>query len=69
MPYITGDTPTASLCYQVTVPDDLYFIAAFKGALLSLTDPANWEQVSGSLSPDDAAALALDLYDSLTECP
>jgi len=58
MPYITGEDPgTDTTCRELNIPDDLYFIAAVSGALLELTNPANWEQF-GSASPADYAALA-----------
>jgi len=69
MPFVTGDDPgSAVVCYQLQIPDTIYFRSAVRGVLLSLTDPANWEQM-GSASPDQYAALAQTMYDSLDECP
>jgi hypothetical protein len=69
MPYITGDDPgTATVCYTLAIPDDLYFIGAVVGAIAYLTEPENWEQVSGELTPDEASQLAYDMLDSLMEC-
>ena len=69
MPYITGDDPgTATVCYTLEVPDDPYFIAAVVGAISDLTEAENWEQITGELTADDAAALAETMFESLTEC-
>lgn len=39
------------------IPPDVYFLAAVNGALLSLTNPDNWE-FYGSISPELAAEAA-----------
>jgi microcystin-dependent protein len=48
------------------IPDDLGFIAAVSGALLELTYPWNWEQF-GSITPDEAAQAASELYERYTK--
>lgn len=63
VPYLTGNTPGGGdTCHPLFIPDDLFFRAAVRGALYELTDPAIWEQF-GTLSPDDCAALAMEMID------
>jgi len=63
MGYITPDNvPNTKFCVRFFVPDDIYILAAFKGAILELTSPENWEQV-GTKTPDEMAALFQTLYD------
>lgn len=50
------DLPTGHNCWQVLVPDDPYFEAMFRGALLLLTEGRNFEQV-GDLTPTQCADL------------
>lgn len=65
MPYLTGNSgPSTYDCFRVTVPNDLYFRLAFKGALLTLTDPDQWEEF-GTGTAAEMAALAQEMYDAL----
>lgn len=67
MPFVTGSDPgTSTVCYQLVVPDDLYFRAAVRGVLEALTDSENWEQV-GAATPAEYAALAQTMYDNFIE--
>lgn len=67
MAYLTGDNPgSATLCRVLLIPDDLYLLMAVNGALLELTNPANWEE-SGDLSPEEAATLMQTMFDSYVE--
>lgn len=67
MPFLTGDTPGGSSnCYPLFIPDDLYFRLAVRGAIHELTLPENWEKF-GDLTPDEAAQLALTMYNSFVD--
>lgn len=67
MPFLTGDVPAGSShCYPLFVPDDLYFRLAVRGAIWELTKPEAWEQF-GTLTPDESAALALEMYESFAQ--
>lgn len=67
MPYLTGSNPGAArVCFTFAVPDDLYFRAAVRGAILVLADPEMWEDV-GDLTPQEAADLASDMLENHTE--
>lgn len=57
MPWLTGTDPDPdTICRVLVIPDHLHYVSAVTGALLPLTDPANWEQF-GDDTPDEAAAL------------
>lgn len=49
-----GDAPGTMTCHPVLVPSGLEYEAAFRGALLLLCDPDNWEPF-GQQSPEDIA--------------
>lgn len=58
--WITPDnTPSGNTCWRVFCPNDLFFEAALRGALLELQQAHNWEQV-GTLTPDECAGLWFD---------
>lgn len=62
MPYITPQSiPTPTLCRRLSIPNDIDIIAAVNGALLDLTLPWNWEQVTG-VAPDDIAGAMLVMW-------
>lgn len=61
--YLTPDTnPTARYSRRLRLPDDLQFIANVSGALLELADPDSWTAY-GSMTPDQAAALAMEMIE------
>lgn len=62
--WITPPTiPTSDvICRRLVIPNDPILVAAVNGALLLLIDPANWEQISGTVSPEDAAAAMQEMY-------
>lgn len=67
---LTGDAQSPVLSYKfyvVRVPDDLNLIAAFNGALVALGKSANWKQVLGNETVEQAALLMRDLLDSREE--
>lgn len=35
--------PPTTVCFQIEVPNDIYHLAAFRGAIFSLAKPYNWE--------------------------
>lgn len=61
-----ASTPTETKCAVLELPDGLEYRAAFRGALLLLADPDNWEPY-GSVTPDEVAntfLLALEALDA-----
>lgn len=64
--WITPDNlPVSYRCFRVIIPDDVQYVAAFKGAILPLTYASQWEQVLG-ITPEQAADEFLALYDRIT---
>lgn len=65
-----NDEGSGFLCRPLFIPADadVAFLAAVNGALNELTSPGNWEQF-GSLTPDEAAAIMLDMYTQYTTEP
>jgi len=63
MPYLTGNTPTPNvfICRRLRIPDDQGFLLAVNGAISTLLKSYNWEQF-GTLTPEDAAQLGIDLW-------
>jgi len=61
--YLTPDefTPTDYICGRLRIPNNQLFLAAVMGALADLTRAGSWEQF-GTMSPTDAAYLALEMY-------
>lgn len=55
MPYITGDKTTNRVWLSFPVPDDVYFIGAFGGAIQALCSDYNWEQTTQNATPQEAA--------------
>ena len=67
MGYKTPDSiPTTVYCGRLRIPDDIYILAAVKGAILELTKPENWTQL-GLVSPEDMAAQMQLMYDEMME--
>mgnify|MGYP000405387397 CR=1 FL=1 len=67
MPYITPNSiPTTVYCGRLLIPDDIYILAAVKGAIFELTKSENWEQV-GAKTPDEMATEMSKMYDILME--
>jgi len=56
-----GDT---TRLISIRVPDDPYLYACFLGAVLLLSDPANWEAL-GVLTADEVAALFSPTYEDV----
>ena len=53
--WLTPDSlPAEVRLVTLSIPDAPTWIAALRGALLLLADPANWE-AAGSVSPEEAA--------------
>jgi hypothetical protein len=48
------DEPSPLVCHQVFVPSGMHYEAAFRGAMLLLTDVYNWEK-SGTQEPQAVA--------------
>lgn len=61
--YLTPDTftPTDYICGRLRIPNERYFLAAVMGALADLVRAESWEPY-GTMTPDDAAYLALTMY-------
>lgn len=71
--FLTPDSFPTTLKRRVfEIPTDPDFLGAFNGALLLLTDPANWE-MAGSVTPEEAAAKAQEMiwawWDTETDVP
>jgi len=65
--YLTPDAPASGfLCRTLRIPNGEECWAAVNGALLELTYPWNWEE-HGTLTPDEAAALFVDMYEDYRE--
>lgn len=61
--YLTPDvfTPTAYICGRLRIPNNELFLAAVMGALADLTRESSWQSF-GTMTPEDAAYLALTMY-------
>lgn len=67
MPYLTPDTlPLTESCRRLLIPDDPAIIAAVKGAINELSNPANWEQF-GSVPPEAIAYRMLLMFEKFAE--
>jgi hypothetical protein len=71
--FLTPESFPSTLKRRVLeIPTDPDFMAAFNGALWTLTDPANWE-AAGAITPDEAAAKATEMiqawWDTETDVP
>lgn len=60
----TGDEPPVDefVDRRLLIPNDFYLVIAVTGALLPLTEPANWEQLEGDLTPEESAALMSEMF-------
>ena len=55
MPFISPmSTPSDEICRRLYIPNESYYLAAVNGALLELTQPTNWMQITG-IDPIEAA--------------
>lgn len=59
--------PSSWTCRAFSIPDDVQYLALFKGAILDLIAQYNWEQLGG-ISAQDAAAAFLTVYNSYRGC-
>jgi len=59
--------PAKSQCFQIPVPDDKYHVAAFMGAIKSLTWQKNWARDSAHTARD-VAAVWLEIFNNLERC-
>lgn len=69
--YLTPETlPESTMRRVMDIPTDPDFLGAFTGALLPLTDAANW-QLEGAITPEEAAAKAQEIIFAwlMTETP
>jgi microcystin-dependent protein len=60
------DPPDGEQCFQLTIPGGEEYAAIFRGALVPLFSPANFEQF-GSQTPEETAQAFVDALVSLTE--
>lgn len=62
---IAGDT----ICRPLRIPNDQRIIAAVNGAILTLTESANWEAF-GNVTPEDIAYRLLEMFEdyATSEC-
>lgn len=65
--YLTPDafTPVDYICGRLRIPNNQLFLAAFMGALTDLTEAESWEAF-GTMTPEDAAYLALQVVNDFT---
>jgi hypothetical protein len=68
--WLTPDDPPDNLvCVQVTIPGGEAYSAIFRGALVLLFDPENYEQW-GAETPEDVAQAFVDALGGLeVPCP
>src|SRR4030042_191396 len=57
-------SPPISRCYRVYIPDDIRYVAAFKGAMYELTKPYSWEAVRAFYSCGRDAA-SDEIYEAI----
>jgi len=70
MPYLCPDTiPTADfICRRVRIPNDIDIVSVVNGALDELTNARNWQEITGSVTPDEiASAMDTMFREYLTE--
>jgi len=61
--WLTPDiAPTDTICRVLILPADSDWLAIVSGALIELTNPANFEEF-GTESPDDTAGIFTDMFD------
>lgn len=62
MPFLTpAQTPTATRCRRLLIPDHIDWLTVINGALVVLLNESNWEQLDG-ISPAEAVQAAQDLF-------
>ena len=62
MGYKTPETiPSGFFCARFFIPDDIYILAAVRGAILELAESNNWTQL-GSVTPEQMASRMLEMY-------
>jgi len=59
--------PPERLCFQIEVPNDIHHIAAFKGALYTLTSAISWGDDINHTAKDVAAVWS-EIYDNIRAC-
>lgn len=68
MPYLTPETtPPDSNCRRLLIPNDQRMLAAFYGQLIELTEPRNWEQLSGDTSVADTVAIWAEIHEQFSQ--
>jgi microcystin-dependent protein len=62
--WLTGNTPPVNnyVCRRLLIPNDLGIVTAVNGAILTLTEPESWEQVEGTLTPEESADLMATMF-------
>lgn len=62
MPFLTpAQTPTATRCRRLLIPDHIDWLTVINGALVVLLNESNWEQLDG-ITPAEAVQAAQDLF-------
>jgi len=61
------DVPEETACRTFHIPASSAWLGLFMGALSLLTDPNNYQQFEGGISPDEAAETALAILDAAYE--
>lgn len=70
MPFLTPDDAPPLVRRGIFLPDSLEFHAVFKGLMLDLANPDNWQQY-GDLTPEECAEIwveAIELTDYESSC-
>jgi microcystin-dependent protein len=64
--WLTPDLPpTEDICRVLVLPSDANWLAVLSGAIIELTNPANFEQF-GSASPEDCATVFSIMFDKFS---
>lgn len=68
MPFLTPDTDGSgqTYCRRLAIPNDIGFISAVSGALLTLTQNYSWEKF-GTLTPDECADIMFAMYNDFVK--
>lgn len=57
--------PSGTVQLSVSVPDDVWFKRALLQALFLLASAQNWDNLQGSVSPDECASLAVRMIEEM----
>lgn len=64
--------PETKVCRVLKIPAEPFIFAAINGALLDLKNPANWQALPGSVTPEQIAEVMEQMwieYSTNVPCP